>query len=59
MRRDDLRQLRKAFPRVEVRGSQLLSMARRLLPAGRIVAMTALLENIRIPEPQRSEAARR
>ena len=28
-------------------------------PAGRIVSMTALLENIRIPEPQRSEAVRR
>lgn len=28
-------------------------------PAGRIVSMTALLENIRIPEPQRSEAGRR
>ena len=28
-------------------------------PAGRIVAMTALLENIRIPDAQRSEAVRR
>ena len=28
-------------------------------PAGRIVSMTALLENIRIPDVQRSEAARR
>lgn len=28
-------------------------------PAGRMVSMTALLENIRIPEPQRTEAARR
>jgi len=27
--------------------------------AGRMVAMTALLENIRIPEPQRNAAARR
>ena len=28
-------------------------------PAGRIVSMTALLENIRIPDAQRSEAVRR
>ena len=28
-------------------------------PAGRMVSMTALLENIRIPEPQRSETVRR
>ena len=28
-------------------------------PAGRIVAMTALLENIRMPDAQRSEAVRR
>lgn len=36
--REQLRVLRQLFPRVEVRGFQLLSMARRVLPTGRLVA---------------------
>jgi SAM-dependent methyltransferase len=38
LRRADLRPLRDAFPRLEVEGFQLLSMARRVLPRGRLVA---------------------
>lgn len=38
LRRRHLRVLRRFFPRLEVRGFQLLSMARRLLRSGRIVA---------------------
>jgi len=38
VRRRDLRVLRRSFPRVAVRGFQLLSMARRVLPRGRLVA---------------------
>ena len=36
-RRRHIRMLRKVFPRVEMRGFQLLSMARRVLPHGRLV----------------------
>lgn len=38
LRRPHLRLLRQVFPRVEVRGFQLLSMPRRVLPPGPIVA---------------------
>jgi len=38
LRRRDLPLLRAVFPTVEVRGYQLLSMARRVLPAGRLTA---------------------
>ncbi len=37
LRGRDLRALRQIFPRVDVRGYQLLSMARRVLPAGHLV----------------------
>src|SRR5262249_54928614 len=33
-----LAQLRRTFPRVEIEGFQLLSMVRRLLPSGRLIA---------------------
>jgi SAM-dependent methyltransferase len=38
LRRRDLRVLRAVFPRVGVQGFQLLAMARRVLPRGRLVA---------------------
>lgn len=38
LRHEHLRLLRRTFPRTEVQGFQLLSMARRVLPAGRLVA---------------------
>jgi ubiquinone/menaquinone biosynthesis C-methylase UbiE len=38
LRRRQVDVLRKVFPRVETRGFQLLSMARRVLPPGRVVA---------------------
>jgi SAM-dependent methyltransferase len=37
LRLPQVRRLRRVFPRVEVRGYQLLSMARRVLPPGRLV----------------------
>ena len=39
LRRRDLADLRKTFPRVEVRGFQLLSMIRRVIPPGRLVRL--------------------
>jgi hypothetical protein len=51
LRRRHVRVLRRVFPSVELRGYQLLGMARRVLPAGRMVAGlercdTMLLERV-------------
>lgn len=56
LRHTHVRCLRKIFPHVEVRGFQLLSMIRRVVPAGRLVAALDQWDDMllrRVPELQR------